>query len=444
MNKKIHVGDTVSDKDTYGGYTAHETDKETEAILKEFSEGLYKSARETNKTETDSTEIGSVLTAVAEKKEQQKRAAEAGKKSAKVSFETKKSSKRADNRRGSEGINSSVKDKSNKTEKKKISIGMIARRLAISIFAPILCICIVLLSADAVICFGPSDSVRGLFVTTVMETSAAKFLAQIFLSDEEIAQIRAENSFVETDAVTDTNMVTIDPNRDDSEADITVEDVSGGTFKGKMMIVKDPSRLKVATLSQYGENVRGKKVLEFIKSYKAVAGINAGGFVDTNGTGSGGLPMGLIITDGKLRFGSKSGSYSIVGFDKDNKLVVGRMTGAKALELNVRDAVSFGPALIINGERAEITGNGSGLNPRTCVGQRADGTVLLLVIDGRHPDSIGASLEDCVDVMEEFGAVNAGNLDGGSSTVMYWNGEMLNNCASMYGPRRMCSAFVVI
>ena len=179
------MGDTVSDKDTYGGYTAHETDKETEAILKEFSEGLYKSARETNKTETDSTEIGSVLTAVAEKKNQQKRNAEAAQKPAKVSFGAKKSSRKADNRSAPEDKNPSAKDKSDKKEKKKISIGMIARRLAISIFAPILCICIVLLSADAVICFGPSDSVRGLFVTTVMETSAAKFLAQIFLSDEE-------------------------------------------------------------------------------------------------------------------------------------------------------------------------------------------------------------------------------------------------------------------
>jgi exopolysaccharide biosynthesis protein len=109
----------------------------------------------------------------------------------------------------------------------------------------------------------------------------------------------------------------------------------------------------------------------------------------------------------------------------------------------VVDAISFGPALIINGESVPILGSGGGLNPRTAIGQRADGAILLLVIDGRQPHSIGATLRDVADVMADFGAVNAANLDGGSSTLMVYNGEILNSTSLLTGPRRIPTAIVV-
>lgn len=113
------------------------------------------------------------------------------------------------------------------------------------------------------------------------------------------------------------------------------------------------------------------------------------------------------------------------------------------MERGLRDALSFGPAFIINGEAAEISGTGGGLNPRTVIGQRADGAVLLLVIDGRQPQSLGATYQDCIQVMQEWGAVNAANLDGGSSTQMIYQGETVNVSASLYGPRNIPTAFVV-
>ncbi|MEG0615079.1 MAG: phosphodiester glycosidase family protein, partial [Oscillospiraceae bacterium] len=137
------------------------------------------------------------------------------------------------------------------------------------------------------------------------------------------------------------------------------------------------------------------------------------------------------------------GTSYVIGFDTENKLVLGMMTPQKALEMGVRDAVSFGPIFIVNGKRTEVSGSGGGLNPRTCIGQRADGTVLLLVIDGRQATSLGATYDDCINIMEEYGAVNAANLDGGSSTMLFYEGKIVNECASVYGPRKIPTAFVV-
>ena len=90
-----------------------------------------------------------------------------------------------------------------------------------------------------------------------------------------------------------------------------------------------------------------------------------------------------------------------------------------------------------------VAGTGGGLNPRTAIGQRADGAVLLLVIDGRQSHSLGATYKDCQQVMLDYGAVNAANLDGGSSTLMIYEGEHVNMCATLYGSRDMPTSFLV-
>ena len=111
--------------------------------------------------------------------------------------------------------------------------------------------------------------------------------------------------------------------------------------------------------------------------------------------------------------------------------------------MGIRDAVSFGPALIVNGRAAGYSGVGSGLNPRTAIGQRADGAVLLLVIAGRQANSMGASMADLIEVMQEYGAVNAANLDGGMSSSMYYDGEELISSCTIRSARRIPTAFLV-
>ena len=300
------------------------------------------------------------------------------------------------------------------------------------------------LGASAVICLGPSPSARDLFVNTCMETSALKFIPRIFFEESRIEAIRAKNGVLDSGAVTDTS-VDFTQSEDALPLDtIEIEDVSGPSFKGKMMIVHDPSRVKVASLDSFSPDVSGKRLLEYVEEAGAVAGINGGGFQDLNGVGNGGMPLGLVIRDGKLLAGGLNSATSVIGFDNENHLVVGTMTGQEALDRGIRDALSFGPVFIVNGEPAEVTGSGGGLNPRTVIGQRADGAVLLLTIDGRQPQSLGASYEDCIQVMLDYGAINAANLDGGSSTQMVYQGETINVCASLYGPRRLPTAFIVM
>ncbi len=297
--------------------------------------------------------------------------------------------------------------------------------------------------ATTIICLGPSEAARDVFVTTVMETSAAKFLARMYFSEEKIDQIMMDNAIVDTGEVTDISGSFTEPEKDVPKDQIDIVDVSGAIFKGKMMIVHDPSRLKVATIPQYGSDLRGMRVEDMVEKENAIAGVNGGGFEDINGVGKGGKPLGYIIKDGKLVFGSEQTSGCVVGFNNQNKLVVGNMTAKEALDKGVMEAVTFGPVLVVNGKPAEISGTGGGLNPRTAIGQRADGAVLILVIDGRQAHSIGANYKDLVDVMMEFGAINAANLDGGSSSLMVYKGEIITTCASLYGSRTLPSAFIV-
>lgn len=304
-------------------------------------------------------------------------------------------------------------------------------------------IALLLLGAVYLFCKGPSPTARNMFTTTMIETSALKFVPHIFLTAAEVDEILGGNAVFEPDTSTDAEIPFEDRNESIPKDAIELLDIAGETYSGKLMIVHDPSRVSVATLSYFSEERDGLTVPLFAKRNDAIAAINGGGFLDINGFGSGGMPTGIVIKDGKLVFGSPETVSSVIAFDENDHLIVGRMSASKCLEKKVRDAVSFGPAFIINGEPMEVSGSGGGINPRTVVGQRADGAVLLLVIDGRQPHSLGATYKDCIDVMLEYGAVNAGNLDGGTSTVMYYNGEIVNSCVSFTGSRWIPTAFIV-
>lgn len=302
---------------------------------------------------------------------------------------------------------------------------------------------VLLCGAINIICTGPFPTARELFVVSVNETSALKFLSRIYFSEEEVAAILKSNAVLPPDEIT--NITTPFETRPPiiNTPDLEIIDLSGYPFKGKVMIIQDPARVSLATIPKFGPTQSGKKIVQLVKDSGAIAGINAGGFADTGGIGRGGQPLGLLIQDGVILSGSLSTHCNIIGLSNEHRLVVGAMTGKDALDLGVRDAVHFEPTLIVNGIPAEINGTGGGVNPRTCIGQRADGAILFLVIDGRQPHSIGATLQDCLAIMREYGAVNAACLDGGSSSEMVYQGEIINICSSLYGPRAQPSAFVV-
>ena len=315
---------------------------------------------------------------------------------------------------------------------------------------------------------GPSEEARRLFVISVDETSAGGFLARLYLSEAEIEQIKAGNKTEISDDKTDTSLIQI-PSSTETEAEtpdpentvddqgngentpitspddndgIEVIDVEGATYNGKLMIIKDPSRVFVGIPGPYGEGYSGLTVAAMIDKYDAVAGTNAGGFDDPNGTGTGGIPDGIVIYEGELKWGELYSSYSLAGIDKNGILHVGNMTGAHALDIGIQYAASYGPALVINGKPA-ASKLGGGLNPRTAIGQRADGAILLLVVNGRSIDSLGATLDDLVSIMLDNGAVNASNLDGGSSSLMIMEDEYLTSSAYIFGERVVATAILV-
>ena len=298
---------------------------------------------------------------------------------------------------------------------------------------------------------GPSPTVTAIFCRSVRETSAVQWVANIYLTDEEIDQYKSQSTEnVVTDTV-NTSLIQIQQaEQDDADQSPALEliEISDGTIKGKLLIVKDPSRVILGTSDNMGHQA-GLQLTDMVAKYNGVAGINAGGFNDENGRGNGGIPQGLVVVDGELVWGSLNSTYNVIGFDKNHILHVGTMTGQQAMDVGIWHAVSFvthdglASALIINGE-VQYQNLASGVNPRTAIGQREDGAVLLLVLDGRSINTLGATMENICDVMLEYGAVNAGNLDGGSSSVMVYEGEIINSCASVTGPRNIPTGFIVL
>ena len=220
-------------------------------------------------------------------------------------------------------------------------------------------------------------------------------------------------------------------------------DINRGVYRGKLLRIKDASRVYIGVSGPLGAEHAGKQLGDIVRSYGALAGVNASGFYDPDGMGNGGTPLGLVISQGKMAFGDDWTNYEVIGFDKKNKLHCGYMTGKQAMDMGIRDAACFGPVLISEGKRMNTADRWSGHNPRTVIGQTEDGTVLILLIEGRQISSIGATFDDVKDLMEEYGAVNAGNMDGGASSVMYYNGEQLTLSSSLNGTRDIPSCWLV-
>lgn len=220
--------------------------------------------------------------------------------------------------------------------------------------------------------------------------------------------------------------------------------VPGETFTAYMLIVDDPSRVILGCRPDRIGN-KGYVLEDFVNYYDAVAGINAGGFDDPNGNGNGSTPDSVIVHEGEIicgYFGIGRGGF--VGIDGDGILQVDFSSVGELSERNIREGAGFGPVLIRNGEITSEALDTSSLNPRTAIGQRSDGAILMLVIDGRQVNSLGGSFKDEADIMLSFGAVTACNLDGGSSSLMYYGGDYLNNVSRAIGVRQMPSSFLVL
>ena len=307
-------------------------------------------------------------------------------------------------------------------------------------------------STGGFLLYGPYSGFRDWLITTAMTTMTHQYFATWFYDDETIKASLAKNKVEEVNEITNTNTIVInntveetvyeneyeravlekDPNNDDYK----IIEINGKGYSGYLAVIYDPSRIKTVYTKKLGTS--GQYLKQMAKDNDALIAINGGGFEDPNFNSNGSDPLGITFSGGKL-ITSKTwnGSGGLIGFTEDNKLVLGKMTVKQAQEMKVRDGVTFGPFLIINGKKSTILGNGGwGTAPRTAIGQRKDGIVLFLVIDGRTVTKPGANMNDLIEIMENYGAYNAANLDGGTSSAMVVNGEIINDPVDSTGAHR--------
>lgn len=318
---------------------------------------------------------------------------------------------------------------------------------------------VTLMATMKMICSDISQSAKELFATTMLETGQMKFLATMFLSNEEVQQLVNGNSVSEMKAEVNKNL--IKGGIKDING-IELKEISGGTFFAKMLIVNDPSRVKLSTI--YPWRATGEELAELVKSADAIAGVNGGLYLSKGN--SGGRPLGLTVCNGEIQLNEPHGirGLHLIGLDKSDILRIIDLEGKTAPEIEeiikkeeIRDAVAFQEEasdknnhfvkLIVNGEVRHVEGRGSGANPRTAIGQRADGAILLLVTDGRGASGhLGATAADLIKVMKENGAVNAANIDGGSSSTMYYKDKYEMTSVTFYYANsswKLPTAFVV-
>lgn len=292
-------------------------------------------------------------------------------------------------------------------------------------------------TSPIVVLFGPFDNLKRTVVGAIMRSRHPQYITWLFNQDEinmilgTVGTVRSQYLF-KFKAREDTTL--------------KMRRIESTRYVGYVLEIPDPRRVKVATAKNIQE--KGETVSNIAKDNDAVAAINAGGFHDPNGTGTGRLPYGFIMQDGNYVIGKDVGpdeAVDFVGFTKQGNLIAGTYTKTELADMDAAEGITFGPPLIVDGQKMITDGDGGwGIGPRTAIGQKKDGTVIFLVIDGRQPGySTGATLRDVQDVLYEEGCYIAANLDGGSSTTLYYNGKVVNKPADLLGERMIPTAFIV-
>lgn len=288
--------------------------------------------------------------------------------------------------------------------------------------------------------YGPIPTFRNWFITTALATGNHQYFANVLYSDKTILNTLKNNSIIEGNNNTDASLIGKPEgpkeNYDsiyeqqilerDENALYKLIEIDENDYSGYMVAIYDASHVELVT-SKYIK-LGGQKLSNFSDSENAQVAINASGFSINNKEL---IPTGTVIQDGKILSVGAPNRHGggLIGFNKDHVLVLTTDSAEEAIKDGMVDAVEFGPFLIVNGISAEVSGNGGwGYANRTAIAQRKDGIVLFLVIDGRGANgSNGISITDMISLFEKYGAYNAANLDGGGSSALTINGELIND-----------------
>lgn len=303
------------------------------------------------------------------------------------------------------------------------------------------------ITSPIIIFYGPFDNVKRTMVGTSMATFKNQWIAKTFMSENKINDLLGKNK----SKTVEQNLKEV---KIEHKGDLKIirRDIEDKKFNGYLLEISDPTKVKVG----YTKNLKkeGQRTSEMAEDKGAIAAINGGGFSDISPdgklyAGNGAFPSGFVISEGKEIYKDISNDTraNVIAFDKEGRLIVGDHSINSLKEAGAVEAISFRPpTLIVNGEGQVEGDGGEGLNPRTAIGQRIDGTILLLVIDGRDALKLkpGASLKDVEQILLKYGAVNAANLDGGSSSTMYYDGEVINSPSNWAGERSVATCIYVL
>lgn len=288
--------------------------------------------------------------------------------------------------------------------------------------------------------YGPYDKIRTFWITTSMETMHHKYLAHIFYSNKTITNTLKQNYFVEVDEETDPIKVTIGQKEEitsyesiyeeqilkrDKDALYKLIEFKYNEFDCYLVAIYDPKRVHAVSVKNFKS---GKILSDLAKENNAIVAINGGGYYWSNY-----MPSGLIVSEGNLKYASSSDSHVTAAFNEDGVLLAGSFNKNQIADKKITEALSFSPILISNGNPIKIVGTGgSGLNPRTVIAQRKDGIVLFLVVNGygsrlSWKGRGGVYLNDLLIILQRYGAYNAVNMDGGSSSTLVINGKLIND-----------------
>lgn len=228
----------------------------------------------------------------------------------------------------------------------------------------------------------------------------------------------------------------------DTENNLMVIGVAGNQFVGKLAIVKNPEQVELIKASAFGSV--GEMVESIGQRTDSLIAINGSAFVDPKGHGSGGTLNGVMLLDGQAYGTAKNGYWKLVGMKNDNRMYISNYYQTNDVS-NYKWGLEFFPALIVDGQNVVDGTFGMGLQPRTAIGQSRNGDCMMLIIDGRQPGySVGCTVADCSKILERYGAFQAMNLDGGSSSVMWYRGQLITRSSSVSKRGRYVPSGLVI
>ena len=311
--------------------------------------------------------------------------------------------------------------------------------------------------------YGPYIKFRYTIISTAMSTKSHQYIAYTFWSEETVKKVLADSAYIPINDTVNLDEIVIDTapkdnyeneydeailTRDPGNEDYKYMKVKVGKYDAHLVAIYDPSKVELIHSKSFGTGTGQERIKDMCTRMGGVVCINGGMFVD-NGWGSD-IPMGYLIKDGKVIWSDSNQAADLIGFTNDNKLLLVTATAEDAINMGMRDALEFGPFLIVNGkplQYANAVAGGYNRAARVSIAQRKDGVVLFLVTEGTH--AAGPSLLEVIETLQLYGAYNAANLDGGTSAQLAIEGKIVNTPKNIYGQvvnggRRVVSGFGLI